>query len=231
MGCRQTKPGYSCESGHWRAKMGEKFSSRGYPMVQWIQSGDRLVDYHLMTTYNIKILLDGASGVGKTAILKRINQELKPSTLDDDELDEPEDLEDKFKVNTDTLLSFFEFGTKRAGKNRDVHFACSLSAFAVDLNDISSLNYVKNALDFLIQSNSIRQGWGRKTFKFLLVGTKRDIASEGASLEAQRFAVDNNMAYAEISSKTDNNISHLFVEIANEIVDEIGPMYSRIESL
>ena len=165
--------------------------------------------------YFFKLIMLGASGVGKTCIIQRFCNDVyegpaHKTTLGFDFLTKSIEHKGK-KVSLEVWDTAGQEQYKAVTKMyyKDVH-----GAFLVyDTTDQSSFDKVKFWLDDLEMN-------GNKLEKRILVGSKIDLGQkrEVSLYEAKKFALDRNLEWMECSSKSGEFVDELFEFLIDKII-------------
>ncbi len=184
----------------------------------------------LSSDYFFKLIMLGASGVGKTCIVQRFCNDIfegpaHKSTMGFDFLSKKIQRENKsvsLEVWDTAGQEQYRAVTKMYYK--DVHGAL----LVYDSTDKESFNKIRFWLDDLDMN-------GNKMEKRILVGSKMDLtANRQVSLyEAKKFAGERKLEWMECSAKTGENINELFDLVIGKIIecynsdDEFKRIYGR----
>jgi small GTP-binding protein len=172
----------------------------------------------IKTIYNLKVLLIGNSGVGKTSLLNRyINNSFNPHqfcTLT---------AENKIKsinIDSSTSAQVTLWDTAGQEKYRSLTRQFFLNTNGVILMyDVCSENSFEGLKMWL---DDIKNNTSNEDVSIILVGNKIDLEERCINYEdANKFAQDNDMLYCETSSKEGINVESPFERITKEIVEKI----------
>ncbi|OIW23689.1 P-loop containing nucleoside triphosphate hydrolase protein [Coniochaeta ligniaria NRRL 30616] len=176
-----------------------------------------------------RILVIGAKGTGKTAILTRFGQDTFRGE------DEPPDpfYERGCRHNIDLdgqpyLIDALEMPSKQISSNPMLEQALAITEAAVlvyDVRDPESLNLTKGLADF-VRDYVGGAGAGRD-YGLMLVGNKSDVDDEERQVswaEGSRVAAGFRLpaggicAFVEVSAKTGDNVDKVFPSLAREVM-------------
>ena len=172
----------------------------------------------IKTIYNLKILLIGNSGVGKTSLLNRyITNSFNPNhfcTLT---------AENKIKsINIDSSTSAKVTLWDTAGQEK---YRSLTKSFFLNTNGVILMYDVCNNNSFeglKMWLDDIKDYTKYEDISIILVGNKIDLEERCINYEvANEFAQNNDMLYCETSSKEGINVESPFEKITKEIVEKI----------
>ena len=179
----------------------------------------------MSNTLNLKFLLIGSSGVGKTSIVKRLCRN---------------DFDDKMPctVGIEFMTHTFQIGI------HNVKLQIWDTAGQEQYHSVGK-NYYRNAVGVLLvysidkhNSFEMLEKWYEDVRQYanphaqmLLVGNKIDLDEQKTVTdeEASRFAEDHNIEYVETSAKTGFGINELFFKMAQTIVDKVSSGEIKLE--
>ena len=176
------------------------------------------IDYKNMETFELKVILIGDSGVGKTSIVtKFITNEFKPSYQSTLGIEfRVKDLYIDNRICA-RLRIWDTCGQERFRAITRQYFSNSHGVLLVfDLTSKDSVKKLNMWLDDATKNVS-------DDCVIFVIGNKMDVKTRDISIseEAKNFANDKKLNYYEVSAKTGNGIINIFEKLARKMINNI----------
>jgi small GTP-binding protein len=164
--------------------------------------------------YDIKIIIVGEIGVGKTSVIRRYLTnnfiEGETASIGNEIPTKSIELDSETKVNLNIIDSA---GEEKYGILPNQYFKdCQGAIFMYDLTEKSSFNKINEWLNVLKDKAA-------KRIVILLAGNKSDLIDKKVNLEDELKPYKEKYDHYEINAKEGNNVDSLFEDLANKIVD------------
>ena len=164
--------------------------------------------------YNIKIIIVGEIGVGKTSVIRRYLTdnfiEGETASIGYEMQNKSIELEDETKVNLNIIDTA---GEEKHGILPNQYFKdCQGAIIMYDLSEKNSFNKIDHWLKVL-KDKAV------KKIVIMIAGNKSDLIDEKINLEDELKPYKKKYDHQEISAKDGNNVDSLFKNLANKIVD------------
>ena len=164
----------------------------------------------------LKIALLGASGVGKSLLMKRYVDadfpfELVRSTIGVDQQSVPLEIKNQLVI----LRIVDPAGQERFDSIAPALFRGSHGAFLVyDVSEPRSFDVLPKYMDFIAT-------FCGENVKIMLIGNKTDLQRRVKFERAQNYAELNGMEHLEVSAKTLDNVDEMFERLATNILESL----------
>jgi small GTP-binding protein len=164
--------------------------------------------------YNIKLIIVGEIGVGKTSVIKRYltNKfiEGESASIGVEMQNKCIELEDKTKVNLNIIDTA---GEEKFGVLSNQYFKdCQGAIVMYDLTEKNSFDKINDWLNILKDKAA-------EKIVIILAGNKSDLIDKKVNSEDELKPYKENYKHYEISAKEGDNVDNLFESLANKIVD------------
>jgi len=164
--------------------------------------------------YDIKIIIVGEIGVGKTSVIRRYLTnnfiEEERSSIACKEQEKSIELDSETKVN---LKIIDTAGEEKYGPLTNLYFKdCQGAIVMYDLTDKNSFNKIDNWLSILKEKAA-------KKIVIMLAGNKSDLIDKKVNLGDELNLYKEKYDHLEISAKEGNNVDIVFKNLVNKIVD------------
>jgi len=164
--------------------------------------------------YDIKIIIVGEIGVGKTSVIRRYLTdkfiEGETTSIGYEMQNKSIELEDETKVNLNIIDTA---GEEKYGNLPNQYFKdCQGAIIMYDLTEKNSFDKIEHWLD-VIKDKAV------KKIVIMIAGNKSDLIDEKINLEDELKPYKEKYDPQEISAKDGDNVDSLFQNLANKIVD------------
>ena len=164
--------------------------------------------------YDIKIIIVGEIGVGKTSVIRRYLTnnfvEGESASIGYEMQNKIIELENETKVNLNIIDTA---GEEKYGDLPNQYFKdCQGAIVMYDLTEKGSFNKINNWLKVLKDKAA-------KRIVIMLAGNKSDLIEEKVNLEDELKSYEGKYDHHEISAKEGDNVNNLFESLVNKIVD------------
>ena len=198
-------------------EIGNDIKDEGRPSSNFLDGeGDKVNQNEVPenNAYNIKIIIVGEIGVGKTSVIRRYLTdkfiEGETTSIGYEMQNKSIELEDETKVNLNIIDTA---GEEKYGNLPNQYFKdCQGVIIMYDLTEKNSFSKIEHWLD-VIKDKAV------KKIVIMIAGNKSDLIDEKINLEDELKPYKEKYDPQEISAKDGDNVDSLFQNLANKIVD------------
>lgn len=186
-----------------------------------------MVDFPPEFSYLLKIIIVGDSHTGKSCLLHRLINGVFDNNQD---ITIGVDFGTKYIPIKDEIIKFQIWDTAGQESFRSIirSYYKNIAACII-VYDICNRTTFNNVNSWLLDVDTYSDNEQRKV---ILIGNKKDLDSERqvSFLEGQQLAHDRGFQFYECSSKSGENITKIFTDLAHNIYDEIHNNYLLLNS-